>query len=144
MRSGEYRSPLGSERTIAVLDSSVGVKWVKPEAGSDEALSLLQRHRDGEIQLVVPAFFMHEVTAVAVRHGGADLGARTWSALQDAMLTVVRLDDTLAAAAFDQVERLGCTFYDALAPALAGLLGGTLYSADQRAHSGVSDAVLLG
>ncbi|MBN2404427.1 MAG: hypothetical protein JXE06_02470, partial [Coriobacteriia bacterium] len=69
---------------------------------------------------------------------------RVWQSLQSADLTVAGLDDTLAAAAFKQVSRLGCSFYDALAPALAGLLGGTLYSADTRAHERVDGVVLLG
>ncbi len=133
-----------SDPSIVVLDSSVGVKWLKPESGSDQALALLDDHRDRRIRIVVPSLFMHEVTAVAVRRGGAELGQRVWQSLQGADLTVAGLDDTLAAAAFKQVSSLGCSFYDALAPALAGLLGGTLYSADIRAHERVEGAVLLG
>ncbi|MBN2822373.1 MAG: type II toxin-antitoxin system VapC family toxin [Coriobacteriia bacterium] len=133
-----------SDPSIVVLDSSVGVKWLKPEAGSQQALALLDDHRDRRIRIVVPSLFLHEVTAVAVRCGGAELGERVWQSLQSADLTVAGLDDTLAAAAFKQVSRLGCSFYDALAPALAGLLGGTLYSADTRAHERVDGVVLLG
>lgn len=132
------------ERPIVVLDSSVGVKWLKPEAGSAAALALLDDHRDRRIRIVVPSLFVHEVVAVAVRHGGAGLGDRVWRNLRNADLTVAGLDDALAAAALQQVDALGCSFYDAIAPALAGLLGGTLYSADRRAHADVEGAVLLG
>lgn len=132
------------ERPVVVLDSSVGVKWLKPEAGSDAALALLREHRDGRIRLVVSSLFMYEVTGVAVRHGGAALAERVWAHLRKADLTVVTLDDALAMAALAQVRLLGCTFFDSLAPALAGLLGGTLYSADARAHSQVDGAILLG
>lgn len=108
-----------SECPIVVLDSSVGVKWLKPELGSAEAFALLDDHRDRRIRIVVPSFFVHEVTSVAVRHGGVDFGERAWLSLRNADLTVVALDDSLAAAALAQCRELGCTFYDALAPALA-------------------------
>jgi predicted nucleic acid-binding protein len=124
-----------TEPELVVLDSSVGVKWIKPESGRDAAVRLLEAQRDGAVRIVVAAHFLHEVVAVAVRHAGPELGRATWKSLAAAQLTVIGLDDRLAAAAFDQCDRLGCTFYDALAPALAQELGATLYSADTRAHS---------
>jgi predicted nucleic acid-binding protein len=42
-----------------------------------------------------------------------------------------------------QCRVLGCTFYDALAPALATIHGATLSSADRRAHGGFEGVVLL-
>jgi predicted nucleic acid-binding protein len=123
-----------SDRGTLVLDSSVGVKWIKPEAGREEALSLLKGHRDGTVRIVVATHFLHEVVAVAVLRGGPSLGRRVWSSLVAARLTAIGLDDRLAEAAFTQCELLGCSFYDALAPALAEELGATLCSADGRAH----------
>ncbi len=119
---------------IVVLDASVGVKWIKPEAGRDEAMALLRDHREERVHLVVPALFVLEVVAVAVRHGGPELGERTWSTLRLAGLTTVGLDDALAESAFGQCRLLGCAFYDALAPALAERLSAPLASADRRAH----------
>lgn len=132
-----------SERELLVLDASVGVKWVKPETGSADALALLRAHGDGDVRLVVATHFLHEVVGVAARHGGASLGRATWQALRQARLTAIGLDDRLAEAAFRQVERLGCSFYDALAPALAFELGARLVSADARAHRGVTGVRLL-
>ena len=131
------------EPPTIVLDSSVGAKWIKPEAGRDEALELLHAHRDGTARIVVAAHFLHEVVAVAVRHGGPQLGRRAWRALSSAGLRTIALDDRLANAALEQCELLGCTFYDALAPAIAVELGGTLYSADARAHARVAGVQLL-
>jgi predicted nucleic acid-binding protein len=122
------------EVPVIVLDASVGVKWMKPEVGREEARGLLEDHRDGRVRLVVPALFVLEVVAVAVRHGGPVFGERTWRTLQLVGLTAVGLDDELAAAAFEQCRRLGCSFYDALAPALADRLSAPLVSADRRAH----------
>jgi predicted nucleic acid-binding protein len=128
---------------IAVLDSSVGVKWLKHESGSDIALGLLAQHRDCTMRIVVASHFIHELVGTAVRHGGVDFGQETWAHIEEASLTVVGLDDSLAQAAFQQCRRLRCSFYDALAPALAEQLGGTLFSADQRAHGRFANAVLL-
>lgn len=133
-----------SDRPLAVLDSSVGVKWIKPEPGRASALRLLEEHREARIRLVVPAHFVHEVIGVAVRHGGPDLGEIAWGSLRNADLTVVGLDDTVAEAAFGQCRLLGCSFYDALAPALAERLAATLYSADARAHARFERVVLIG
>ncbi len=124
-----------SDIPLFVLDSSIGVKWIKPEAGRDEALALLRAHQDGTARIVVATHFFHEVVAVAVRKDGSSLGRRVWSALARTQLTTIGLDDRLAASAFDQCELLGCSFYDALAPALAEQLGATLCSADTRAHA---------
>lgn len=132
------------ERRLVVLDSSVGVKWVRLEAGRDAAVELLRRHRDGELQIVVPALFVTEVVAVSVRHGGPDLGKRVWENLRLAGLKVIGLDDALARAAFDECRVLGSSFYDALAPALARQLGAPLYSADAKAHARFDGVVLIG
>lgn len=120
---------------VVVLDSSVGVKWIKPEEGREAARSLLLEHREQSIRIVVPALFLHEVVAVSVRHGGVEMGVQVWDSLRKADLTSIGLDDAVAKAAFRQCGLLGCTFCDALAPALADLLGATLCSADARAHA---------
>ena len=120
---------------LVVLDSSVGVKWFRDEAGSDAARSLLARHRAGDQRIVVPAHFMHEVTATALRAYGVRAAEEAWEALSAARLTVVGLDDRVAREAFSQCRALGCGFYDALPAAVASLVGATLYSADRRAHS---------
>lgn len=129
---------------LLVLDASVGVKWIKPEAGRDAALALLADHREGLVRLVVPAQFVLEVVAVAVRRGGPGLGSRTWDALRQVGLTVVGLDETLAGEAFEQCRALECSFYDALAPALAERLGARLCSADKRAHQSFGEVELIG
>lgn len=132
-----------SERRLVVLDSSVGVKWIKPEPGRDEALSLLREHRDGALRLVVASHFLHEVVAVAVKRGGPELGRIAWRSLSAAELTIVGLDDRLADSALEQCCLLSCSFYDALAPAVAEQLGATLYSADARAHARFAGVQLI-
>ena len=53
----------------------------------------------------------------------------------EAGVDVVPLTDEVVREAAAQCGALGCSFYDALAPACAVLLGATLVSADARAHS---------
>lgn len=132
-----------TERGMVVLDASVGVKWFKNEPGSVDARRVLAQHRDDTAHIVVPALFIHEVAASAVKRGVAD-GEAVWRLLRESNLTVVPLDDALARAAFDQCRLLGCSFYDALAPALATMLDATLYSADRRAHERFPGVVLFG
>lgn len=132
-----------TERRLVVLDASVGVKWFKDEPGSTDARKLLQDHRDDVAHIVVPALFTHEVVASAVKRGVGH-GESVWRLLRDSELTAVGLDDALVIAALDQCRLLGCSFYDALAPALALLLDATLYSADKRAHGRFPGVVLFG
>lgn len=129
---------------MAVLDASVGVKWFRREGGTDEAHDLLARHGRGELAIVVASHFLHEVLSVALRERGAGTLADVWASLRDARLGVVHLDDELVAEASRRCRALRCTFYDALAPALATLLGGTLYSGDRRAHGAFSGVRIIG
>ncbi len=116
---------------------------MKREAGSEDAIALLKRHRDGDITLVVTSHFLYELLGVAVRHGGPALGSRAWEHLRSADLRVVGLDDELTAAALEQCGTLGCSLYGALAPGLARVLGAPLYSADARAHGRYEDVRLV-
>lgn len=136
-------SPSHHMRAV-VLDSSVGVKWIREERGSDEAEAILAAHMRGETRIVVVAHFVHEVMAVALRDGGADHALSVWSSLEAARLSVVTLDSTLALEAVARCRELGCTFYDGLAPALAALLEVPLFSADARAHRGCVGVRLVG
>jgi predicted nucleic acid-binding protein len=135
---------VGDAPEILVLDASVGVKWFKPEAGRDEAMQLLALHRDGQVRIAVPSLFAHELLAVAVRHGGPEFGRRVWELLQGARLSVVGLHDGVVAEALAQCDALGCSFYDALAPAVAVHMGAQLVSADERAHGGFEGVRILG
>jgi predicted nucleic acid-binding protein len=127
-----------------VLDSSVGVKWFREEAGTPDAVGLLCKHRDSAIEIVVASLFCYECVAVAARQGAPDRTRLVWQVISESGLTVVEIDDTLVAASIEECETLGCAFYDAVAPALARLLKAPLYSADRRGHEAVPGVVLIG
>jgi predicted nucleic acid-binding protein len=57
-----------------------------------------------------------------------------WRHIKASGVAVLPLSDEVVAEAAAQCDALGCSFYDALAPACASLLGATLASADERAH----------
>jgi predicted nucleic acid-binding protein len=134
----------GSGRNPVVLDASVGVKWVFDEAGSSEADGLLRAQSIGEIQLVVASHFCYELVSVAKRDRGPLGAIKAWEIITGSEIRVVEVDDVMMRAAIDVSVDLGCSFYDAVAPALARLLDAPLYSADRRAHERVPGVVLLG
>lgn len=127
-----------------VLDASVGVKWFKDEPGSAEAIELIDRLGAGDVVLVVPAVFPHEVLDVARRRYGASHARRVWTRFDAAGLAVAGVDASLIDATLAVSERFGCTVYDAAAPALAARLGCAFVSADRRAHGRMKRVRLIG
>lgn len=119
---------------VCVLDASVGVKWFRNEAGSQEARRLLAAHAAGEIVIAVDSLFYYEVLRVASREHAAADAMRVWDDLKRMDLVTVPLDDELVRAAVSERARCGCALYDAFSAGLADLLQAPLYSADARAH----------
>jgi predicted nucleic acid-binding protein len=127
-----------------VLDASVGVKWFRHEPGSAEALDLLLSHGRGEVGLVVPSLFAYEVMSVAVRSIPSAECEELWRRFLGWRISVVDVGDRLMRDALSVRERLSCSLYDALAPALAEELDARLCSADRRAHEAWPDVMLVG
>jgi len=127
-----------------VLDASVAVKWTRDEPGSDEARRLLEDHLLGNVDLWMPEQSLAELLAVVMRDKGPGAISPTWQLVHDAGISMAPLGPDLVEEAARQCDSLGCAFYDALAPALSVLLGGTLYSADARAHGRFPGVQLLG
>ena len=128
---------------MVVLDSSIGVKWFKPETGRVAALELLDQAGRGEIALVAPVHFAHEVLSVVRRFYSTVDVMLAWEMLSAAGLTLMPLTDEIVAESAAQCEKLGCSFYDGLAPALAALLDSQLASADARAHGAFPGVFLI-
>lgn len=129
---------------VVVLDASVGVKWLREETGSQEARELLMSHGRGEIQLVVPVIFMHEVLDVARRVHGVETACALLAVLERDDLFVLGADAPFFAAALEMCTRLGCTVYDAAAPVAAEMLGAELVSADRWAHGDFAGVRIIG
>lgn len=131
-----------SQRFV-VLDASVGVKWFRDEPGSDAARELLRQHAAGAVRLVVPSLFFYEVIDVARRHFGPDGARRIWQSLSADELVYSNPDAELLDRTVEVAATLGCTLYDAAAPALAEHLGCELVSADHKAHGRFPGAVII-
>jgi predicted nucleic acid-binding protein len=130
--------------SILVLDASVGVKWFRREAGSNEARELVRAHLGGATLLAVDTLFLYEVVSGATRGQGGDAMERVWSDLRAFDLAIVPPGAELMAAAAVQRQALGCSPYDAFAPGLAALLRAPLVSADARAHGRYPGVRLIG
>jgi len=127
-----------------VLDASVGAKWFRAEQGADDALELLRAHGAGEIELVVSSLFVWEVVAVAARALSAEDARDFWERFVTWRIVVAEVGDSLVREALSVRERLDCSLYDAVSPALASQLGAVLCSADRRAHAAWPEVQLLG
>jgi len=121
---------------LYVLDASVGVKWFKDEPGHEVARGLFDSALSGGIELAVPVHFAHEVLAVVRRQFGASAIPEAFGRLVACGVAVIPLSEEVVVEAARQCDVLGCSFYDALAPACASILHATLVSADARAHGG--------
>ena len=128
---------------FVVLDASVGVKWFREEPGSDAARDLLRQHATGTVRLVVPSLFFYEVIDVARRHFGLASARRIWQSLSADELVYSNPDAELLDRTIEVAATLGCTLYDAAAPALAEHLGCELVSADQKAHGRFAGVIMI-
>jgi predicted nucleic acid-binding protein len=126
-----------------VLDASVGVKWFRDEPGSDKARALLRAHGEGDITIVVPSLFVYELMNVAERCLTPEDVTAFWERFLTWRIPVRSVGDDLVRGSLKARGRLGCSLYDAIAPALAAELGATLYSSDRAAHARWPDVTFV-
>jgi predicted nucleic acid-binding protein len=143
-RSAAIGAETVSDVPTVILDASVGVKWFKDEAGSGAARDLYLQAVSGAVRLAAPTHFAHEVLSVVKREMGPRAIVEGWKHIQDSGIAIIPLTSEVVTEAAVQCEALGCSFYDALSPACAALLGAELASADARAHGAYPDVLLIG
>ena len=127
-----------------VVDASVAIKWLLPEAYSDECLALLDRDES----IVVPDFLFAQVGAgLAKRVRTGDLKP-AWT--EQAMTSLLRLPLIRVATTELALEAVGLAaygkrpFHDAAYLALAVREGAPLITADWRWYAVVSNGPLKG
>ena len=104
-----------------VVDASVAAKWhLVDEEGAEQALALLERFANGEIDLWAPDQIRYEVpSAITVATLGRTprlpvrVGRQAIEHFLDLGINTVN-DADLILVAFDFVHRHGCAIYDAL------------------------------
>lgn len=123
---------------MIVVDASLGVKWFLDEAGSQEAVELLQEYRK---QIVAPDLFGIEVSAALVREVNSKRDdqsrfgwelARLFALFESQAVELVRVDfDTLANATSLALD-IGHPLKDCIYLALAAEIGCDLVTCDAR------------
>ena len=119
-----------------VLDSSVGFKWVVPEADSDKAVRLRDDYRNGAVELLSPDVFPIEVAHALTRaeRQGRISPAQGALALADVLALLPQLHDslTLLPRAYEISSRMRVGVYDCLYVALAEREACEFVTADDR------------
>ncbi len=117
----------------AVVDASVAAKWYLPEVDTEAALSLRERHVNGDIRLVSPDLMVYEV-ANALRYHPRAGSDRLAEHIGDLLALDIGLDpvsETSMIAAIHSAFRFGMSVYDASYVSLAERLDTVVYTADE-------------
>ena len=124
-----------------VVDASVATKWhLADEEHADRALLLLRRFALGQTDLIAPDYIRYEVpSAITVATTGVRPRIQPASgkqAIEDFLALGLKTVDSvgLTLAAYDVVQRHGCSLYDALYLALAEQLGLRFITADAKLY----------
>ena len=135
------------EHPVVILDTSVVVKWYLTEGEGfvPEAVTYLERHRDGMLRLAAPELLVIELISVLKRRG---LNARLLQGSLDRLFAAGiewHSLTSIASAVADVTEHFPISAYDACFAALANECGSILVTADRRlARSGACETLLLG
>lgn len=131
-----------------VVDSSIAVKWIKPQGEQHvaEAFALIAAHESGEIELTAPTHLLLEVmNALWSHHATTERIQEAVGLLLGLRMTLIAPDAVLLGRAADLAVCHKLTVYDAVFAALAESLGCELVTDDrQLAASGACDVRALG
>lgn len=116
-----------------VLDASVLLKWFLDEPGSEAALALKRRYRDGELAIVIPALALYEIPNVLrFKRGVPKTEVKdTLRAFWDLDLETVAPTEGLLEEALELSFLTGLSLYDCAYLALAKELDAALITADR-------------
>jgi predicted nucleic acid-binding protein len=131
--------------SVYVIDASVAAKWFLPAAReplAGEALGLLRRYADGEIQFRVPGLFWAECANVMWKAVRQRRWPRAAASQALAALAGQNLPTTPSRDLLEEAFRIAITFdrtvYDGLYLALALRLQAPLVTADEKLANAVS------
>ncbi len=118
-----------------VVDASIVVKWVIPEAYTKQASMLRDDHLEGSITAYAPSLMLLEVASALRKYtlrGILDQAKaeKALSLIAEAGISLVQTDKRLASRALRLSIDTGITVYDATYIVVASLLDAPFYTAD--------------
>ena len=120
-----------------VIDSSIAIKWFVEEHDSDEAVELLKRLNEKQVNVIVPDLILYEI-ANSLRWNSKFNQDDVEEALRDIAgfgFQILAQTSELINSAIVIAYATKCTVYDAVFIALAKMYGCALVTADQKLTS---------
>lgn len=134
---------------VVVVDASLALKWVLPEADSNTAINLLQRWNTSNMEIIAPALFTYEATNILYRQVVTNkLSYEEVSKLLTKLLSIGILLNfvkhrEISLRAMDLAHRFGLNAtYDAHYLALAEHEECEYWTADSRLYNAVKNKLL--
>ncbi|UCB44752.1 MAG: type II toxin-antitoxin system VapC family toxin [Spirochaetota bacterium] len=124
---------------LCVVDTSVVFKWYRQPDDEDhvlKALSILEKHLNGELLIHVPDLLFYELGNI-LRFKEDNLLENPILILRNTFLlglTIHPLESLLSEVAFDLAKKYEITFYDASFMALSQILDVTFVTADKKLY----------
>jgi len=117
-----------------VVDASVVAKWFIPEADSDKAVKLRNRHIEGSLNLMAPDLLLYEIANTLVYH--PEIRDEDIREDMEALFTVdielVSPSSKLIASITEGARRRDISVYDSSYLVLAEIVATNLVTADKR------------
>jgi predicted nucleic acid-binding protein len=122
-----------------IVDASVVAKWFVPEADSDKALRLRNRHIEGSLNLMAPDLLLYEIANALVYHPEImDEDIREdMEALFTVDIELVSPSSELMASIAEGARHRDISVYDSSYLALAEVVATNLVTADRRLYEKV-------
>ncbi len=122
----------------AIIDTSVAMKWFFPEAGSEKALELKDKHIKGELTLYTRDLFLYEFTSAFKNYSVEKIEEKDFSL---AVLALTSLNIKLLPLTFQEMEvlyplsrKLDISVYDGSFVLLAKHMKVPLFTADKKLY----------
>ena len=124
-----------------VLDSSVVIKWFSEEEGTDMALSIREKHINGEVEVVVPDLLLYEISNALRYNKNIDEDE-----VKEAVESIVKLGIDIIVPtreimdlAISYAFKYNLTVYDAYFLSLASMLQFGCVTADEKLFNKVKE-----
>jgi len=119
-----------------VIDASVAVKWFIPEADSDEAVKLRDRHIEGSLTLMAPDLLVYEVANALSYHPDlpVDEVKEDLEALLMLDLDLIQPSGEFVSSIAEDARKYQVSVYDSSYLALAEATSSSLITADRKLY----------